>query len=476
MRLPGWTRSAGLLGSHPAFRRLWWARAVSLLGDRFLLLAMPTLALIRLHATPGQAALLFAAQSLPGAVLALPVAARLVGVSERAVMMICDLVRGLLLAAIVACAAVHRLNLGDLLGAVVAIGLADTVFDVAAQSYVPRIVDRADYGDANSRLAQAASGAWVLGPILAGLVIGAAGPVAALAADAASFGLSWGLLIRIREAAPARMSPADARARPDAAAGDGASIDGASMDAAGLDGAGLDGAGLDEGAGDGQWRRLVSSCRFVAGHAGLRAIIGATALFNLGGAVVGSLYIPYLLHGLRMSPAVIGGLMTTGGISTLCTVLLLRRILAMTRPRVALPVSLLVGSAALWLIPLASRGGAVALLVAYQLVFSAAAVIFGVMSVTVRQTVTPQLQQGRVYAIAAALTGLALPIGGALASVVASAASLVIAIALGCAIASLSLLTVRALTRIGALDSADQRKRPAQNPVGAGHVRGAGST
>jgi len=56
--------SAGLLRTHAAFRLVWCARTVSLLGDRFSLFAIPILVLDKLHATAGQAALLVAAQSL----------------------------------------------------------------------------------------------------------------------------------------------------------------------------------------------------------------------------------------------------------------------------------------------------------------------------------------------------------------------------------------------------------------------------
>ena len=404
--------SAGLLRTHAAFRLVWCARAVSLLGDRFSLFAIPILALDKLHATAGQAALLVAAQSLPGVIVALPAATRLVGRSERATMIGCDLVRGLLLGGAVGLAEVHQLTMVALFACVVAIGATSTVFDVAAQAYVPKIVDRTDYVEANSRLAQADGGTWVAGPVLVGILISTAGPLAAIGVDAASFAVSWFLLIRITEP---RSTPA----------------------------AGSQAEGDEEDAG--AWRRLVSGYRFAVRQRGIRAIVISATLFNLGGAMVGSLWFPYLLRLLRIQPALIGVLSTIGGASALVTVLMLRRVMRSASLAVILPASLVTGVLTLWLIPLAARGQAIALLAVYQLIFSAAAAAFGVVAASVRQLLTPQRYQGRVYAFSLVVAGLSVPLGSVLASAVADSTSVLVAIVAGALVASFSLVTVRAL-------------------------------
>ena len=384
----GRNRSAGLLRTHATFRLVWCARAVSLLGDRFSLFAIPILALDKLHATPGQAALLFAAQSLPGVIVALSAATHLVGRSERATMVTCDLVRGLLLAGAAGLALAHQLTLVILFACVVAVGAASTVFDVAAQAYVPGIVDRADYIEANSRLAQADGGTWVAGPVLF-------------------------LLIRI----------ADPRSTP--AAGNHEESD-------------------EEDAG--AWRRLMSGYRFAIRQHGLRAIVIAVTLLNLGGAMVGSLWFPYLLRLLRIQPALIGMLSTIGGASSIATVLVLRRVMRSASLGLILRASLVTGVLTLWLIPLAARGHAILLLAGYQLIFSSAAAAFGVAAGSMRQLLTPQRLQGRVYAFSLVVADLSLPLGSVLASAIASSTSVLIAIVAGAMVASVSLVTVRALT------------------------------
>jgi hypothetical protein len=406
-------RSPGLLRTHATFRYVWTASTVSLVGDRFTILAVPTLALFELNGTPGQVAMLFVAQSLPGALLALPAAAHLVGRSERATMMACDLLRGSLLVTVVILALTGRLALWHLFAVVTVVAVATTVFNIAAQALVPKVVDPADYVAANSRFAQAGSGAGVIGPIIAGTLIGAVGPVYAVLTDAVSFLLSWALLTRIPGGRP---PPADVGA---------------------------------ESAGSRVWARLRDGCRFIGTHRDLRFLAAAYALFNLGGAMIGSLWYPYLLDGLGLSPGLTGTLMTIGGASAFGTALMARRVIERWSARAILPASLGIGVAALWLIPLAARGPAVPLLLSYLLVFSSAAVLFGVVAATARQSMTPQDQQGRVYAVFYTLSLLSLPAGGALATSVAAAASVVTAIAVGAALAGSSLVTIRALAGIG---------------------------
>jgi len=68
MRLLRFDRSAkgllALLGGNPAFRRLFAARAISLVGDWFAFVALSGL-VYDLTGRPGAPALIFAAQSLP---------------------------------------------------------------------------------------------------------------------------------------------------------------------------------------------------------------------------------------------------------------------------------------------------------------------------------------------------------------------------------------------------------------------------
>lgn len=439
---------AGLLRRNPAFRWLWSASVVSLLGDRFSLFAVPALALTRLHAPASVVALLFALQALPGVLLALPAAAHLVGRSERAGMIAADLTRAGVLGLVAGLAFAGRLPVWLLLACVVVIGVANTLFDVASQVCFPAVVDAADYTTGNTRLSQASSAAAVAGPVLTGALIGGCGPVWPLLVDAVSFVASCAMLTRVRRPAPvlADKVPAD-RAPAGRAPADG----------------GPAGQGPPPG-GPGWWAVLTAGWRLVWSHPGLRAITVSSALFNLGGAVISSLWFAYLLRVLRLAPGLVGVLSTVGGVSALATTLGTGWVVRRAGPRLALTGALLAAVAAIWLIPLSARGHPAALLAVYQLAFSAAAVVFGVVSATVRQSITTPEYQGRVFAVAYTFAMASLPLGGVLGSVVATAASPVAGLVVGAGIVTVSVLSVRALAH-----AAD----PAHPPGAAAPVPGA---
>jgi Na+/melibiose symporter-like transporter len=206
------------------------------------------------------------------------------------------------------------------------------------------------------------------------------------------------------------------------------------------------------------WARLRDGVRFVWRHRELRALAVAFALFNFGSSIVTALWFPYVLDRLGLAASVAGALITVGGATALCAALVVQRTVGSRGPRVLLPVSLGGLVAGLWLVPLAASGSPVVLLAAYQLVYSFALVFFRVSAATARQLLTPVDYQGRVYATVYTVAWLMVPVGAAVAGVLAASTSLVTAMFAGTLIASTSLLTVRPLAEINTSpDSTGQR-------------------
>jgi MFS family permease len=160
---------------------------VSGVGDGVILAAMPLLA-----ATLTRSALLVSlvvvAQRLPWAVVAVPVGAFVDRHDPARAMVIADLTRGALLAAMSILLVIGDLSVPLLYLAALATGVFDTVFAGAVQSMIPHVVDDDDLLDvANARLAatQTATG-HLLGPAVGGLLF-ALHRVVPFALDAASF-------------------------------------------------------------------------------------------------------------------------------------------------------------------------------------------------------------------------------------------------------------------------------------------------
>jgi hypothetical protein len=166
-----------------AFRRLWAAGAVSLVGDWLSFVAVATLAL----ASGGGAfglALVFAAHALPGAVVA-PVAGALVdGLDRRRVLVVADVSAAAITIAMTIAALLHVPAAIPLL-LLVRSAIAALV-PPAESAAVRRLVGESDLLAANSLLAATWSVAFVAGMTLGG-VAALLGPALALALDAVSF-------------------------------------------------------------------------------------------------------------------------------------------------------------------------------------------------------------------------------------------------------------------------------------------------
>ena len=189
------------LWQHADFLRLWGGQAISQVGSQITVIALPLLAVERLHATATVMGVLGAVGRAPF-VLYLVAGVWVDRVRRRRVLLSADLVRGTLLLAIPLAAAAHALSLW-LLGAVLfAVMVLSVWFDTAYMSYLPSLVDRRLLMQGNSVMESTRSGAQVVGPSAGGLLVAALTAPYAIIADAVSFFVSAFSLWRIRRPEP----------------------------------------------------------------------------------------------------------------------------------------------------------------------------------------------------------------------------------------------------------------------------------
>lgn len=184
-------RVVGLLSRSPAFAGLVAARGVSLVGD-----GVGTLALIvhvqRVRGSGSAVGLLLLVASLPRLLspLAGAVADR---VDRRTVIVAGELAQGLLVGAM----ALWLPPLPVLLVLLLGKALVVTIAEPAGQSALPALVEDADLPAANAMIGGLREAGEVLGPLLGGVLVAAAGVRAGLAVDALTFVISVPLLARI---------------------------------------------------------------------------------------------------------------------------------------------------------------------------------------------------------------------------------------------------------------------------------------
>lgn len=192
----------GALWRNPNFMRLWLSDTISVFGAQITILALPLTAALLLHATPTQMGTLVAMEVLPFGLFSLFAGVWIDRNRRLPLLKFCAISRGLLLLTIPVAAWFNVLSMG-LLYVVGFLMTSHGVFsDVAYQALVARLVNRSDLVEANSKFGLSESGAGIVGPSLAGLLVQWLSAPFAIIFDAMSFFTSGYLLRFVRADEP----------------------------------------------------------------------------------------------------------------------------------------------------------------------------------------------------------------------------------------------------------------------------------
>lgn len=166
-----------MLGLPANYWRLWGASAASNLADGLFFIALPLLA-VRLTDSPILIAGLAIAGRLPWLVFVLVAGALADRLDRRTTMRNVQLFRVAVIATLAGLVLMDALSLPVLYVAAFVLGVGETLFDTAAQSIMPSVVDRQRLATANGRLyaVELVMNQFV-GPPLGGLLIGLSVPL-----------------------------------------------------------------------------------------------------------------------------------------------------------------------------------------------------------------------------------------------------------------------------------------------------------
>jgi predicted MFS family arabinose efflux permease len=182
---------------------LWAGQSVNGLGTFVTMVALPLLAVLRLHASTFEVSALEAVEWVPALLIGLPAGALIDrSHSKRRIMIVANVAQAAAVASVPLTAAVGVISLGTVFAAAFAAGLANVFFQCAYRPFLRAIVDPGDLVPANVRLQGSRSIAQISGPALGGLLVQVIGAASALLADAASFVVSIVSLVAIRAVEP----------------------------------------------------------------------------------------------------------------------------------------------------------------------------------------------------------------------------------------------------------------------------------
>lgn len=395
-------------GRKSGFRLLWSATTVSQVGTQVSELAIPLAAIVTLHAGALQVGALAAAGYLPALLFGLPAGAWADRLPRRGIMIAADLARLVVQGTVPAAYLLGVLTVGQLYAVAFCVGALSVFFDVASPAYLPSLVPRDELARANGRLQISEQGAAVLGPGLAGWLVGLIGAPLAIAIDAASYLASAAFITGIRRPPAVPPRPAARRVPMRSQIGEG--------------------------------------IQQVAANRQLRSIAIAAAITNLFGRLMVVLVPLYLVREAGYRPAAIGVVFTCGSVGFLLGAAVADRVAA----RIGLGRAILSGGtvAAVALLLIAAPPPRLAgpFIAAAMFVYGIGALTFTVSNATWRQLVTPDELLGRVTAAMRLLTWAAQPAAALLAGVLGAQLGLRGALWVGAAgvlLAPIPLLTAR---------------------------------
>jgi MFS family permease len=333
-------------------RRVLAAEAVSNFGSMLSRLAIPFLATLLLQASAADMAALLVADVLAGALGAWWLGSLIDRHGKRAVMLLADAGRALLLATLALLAWRGALGMPMLLAAAAASGVLTMAFEIARSAWMAQRVAEADLPAANARLSVAGSVSEAAAFAIGGWLYQGLGAVVALAVDACSYAASALCLRGVREA-PAPERPA-----------------------------------VQVGA----WRALkedvVRGLHAIAADARLRSLAAVEALLALGMALTGTSYMIHVSRDVALAAGPLGTIAALGALGAVAGAAVAPALGHHWGTPGAMGLGLLAMAAGAACIPLAQTAGwwAIGLLIAHQIVGDAGHTLYDVHGRTLRQT------------------------------------------------------------------------------------------
>jgi MFS family permease len=275
-------------------------------------------------------------------------------------------------------------------------GILTVFFDVAYQSYLPSVVDRDQLVEGNSKLEITRSASQILGPGMAGILIGLLKAPFAMLLDSLSYLVSAVFVFFIRRPEPP-VIPHDEEAH---------------------------------GPKPSMRQEIAVGLRYVTGHRWLRNVAATTGTSNFFGNVVTSILILYLVDERGLGPAAIGFAFSVASMGFLIGALTTNRITARVgvgRMLVASSVGFSVSNLPIAFAPDELIWPALAI---GGFVGGFCSTAWNINQVSLRQAITPPRMQGKMNATMRFIVWGTIPLGailgGALGSVIGLHATIVV--------------------------------------------------
>ena len=361
------------------YGRLWAAAGISTLGDGVRLAALPLLA-ASITRDPAAVAAVTLAGGLPWLLFSLVSGAVVDRVDRRRVMWMVDSGRALVMFGLATAVVFDATSIALLVVVAFLLGTGETLFDNAAQSLMPSVAPRDRLEDANSRLyvVQITSQEFVGPPI--GSLLFAAAMAAPFFLDAGSFVAAAALVLGIRGGGRSPRLETGTQTRLSTEIGEG--------------------------------------LRWLWRHRLLRTLALMLGVWNLLTTASAAVFVLFATEDLHVSTAGFGLLFSAGAVGSILGSVLATRIIRGVGAGKALMAAVAISGLAYFVVALTSNAYLVGVMGA---IGGFLAVVWNVITVSLRQAIIPDELLGRVNSVYRFLGWGMMPIGAAVGGVIASA-------------------------------------------------------
>jgi len=360
------------------FVRLWAAQIGSAFGSRITRTVLPIIAILMVGASTTQIGILSVLGVTPGLFVAAFAGGMIDRGSKRNILIAADLVRAVAILAIPVSAWLGVLEICQLYAVITIVGIASAIFQIADNTYLPSLIAKKHLVSANSKLEATDSIAEATGPGIAGILVQLITAPMAMVIDAGTYLWSAFMLLRI----DTPENPTEPKPKS-----------------------------------DGLFSDAIAGFRVCMGHPTIKSLLVVNTLMNFFGGFFMTLYMVLGLTMLNLSPAVLGMVISVGGIGSFIGAMYAGKISNRLGIRRALLFTLIAGQVAGLLIPasLINPDYGVWFLVASQLFEDAFITIFFILALSLRQEIIPTDVLGRANATFHVVTHSLFPVGALIA-------------------------------------------------------------